>query len=99
MTQSNILLLEAIESTLRAANLTSNAMILKAIIEEEKNIQLEARVKPDACDNTLRLNTTELDVIIKVFDGAVKSTDELRVLNILLRHKIKIIESISKHSV
>ena len=44
MTQSNILLLEAIESTLRAANLTSNAMILKAIIEEEKNIQLDAPV-------------------------------------------------------
>ena len=46
MTKENILLLEAIEQTLYASNLTNTANILKEIIAEEKNIPLDAIVKP-----------------------------------------------------
>lgn len=61
--------------------------------------RVELPVKHDFCDNTLRLNTTELDILIDVFEGATKNIDQYRVLNRLLKHKLKIIESISKNSV
>jgi len=71
---------------------------MKYIKHLESN-QVQAVVKPDFCDNTLRLNTTELDILIDVFEGATKNIDQYRVLNRLLKHKLKIIESISKNSV
>jgi len=61
--------------------------------------QLDAPVKHDFCDNTFRLNTTELNILIGVFEGATKNIDQYRVLNKLLKHKLRIVESISKNSV
>ena len=53
-------------------------------------IQVNAVVSDGFCDNRLKLNTTELDVIINVFDfkGSNKTIDDLRVMNTLLKYKL-----------